>query len=69
MPEFPRLKTGNAAVLELEAWLQSEREKCRGVLENDSDQVKLLRTQGRAGLIRELLQNIDPNHRRYGERD
>jgi len=26
----------------------------------------ILRMQGRSALLAELLQNIDPNHRRYG---
>lgn len=67
--EFPRLKPGNAAIIELKEWLEGQREMYRGRLESESDHQKILRTQGKVEIIRELLQSIDPNHRRYGERD
>ena len=65
--EVPHLDRGNSAVMQLHAWLRREREKCRGVLETTTDMETILRTQGRAALLRELETVIDPNIRRYGE--
>ena len=68
MPDFPRLQPGNAAVIDLKDWLEGEREKARNSLETETGD-KALRLQGRVSLIKEMLSSIDPEHRRYGERD
>lgn len=61
------LSPSNAALIEFRAWLEAEREKARTVLETEADPRKLALTQGRVGLVNELLKLSDPTHRRYGE--
>ena len=61
------LSPSNAALIELRAWLESEREKSRSQLETESDPRKVAIQQGRVGLVNELLKLSDPTHRRYGE--
>lgn len=61
------LSPSNATLIELRGWLSSEREKARAVLETESDPRTLTLTQGRVGLVNELLRLTDPEHRRYGE--
>ena len=68
MPDMPRLSPANAAVAELEAWLLGERERGRIELETEEEPRKVAWLQGRLGMLAELLQNLDPGHRRYGER-
>ncbi len=63
---FPPLDPGNAAVQDLRRWLQGDREKDRQALESATDTVALYRAQGRASLVAEMLQKIDPAHRPYG---
>ena len=64
----PRLTPGNLAVEELCGWLEGQREAARTMLETETEMSAVLRLQGRVALLAELLQAIDPAHRRYGER-
>ena len=68
MATFPRLGSRNASVFELKDWLEGQREKARDSLETETDRDKILRTQGRLTLLKELLLNVDSNIRQYGER-
>ena len=61
--KFPTLTVGNAAVEELQAWLQGQREAGRDQLENETDQMEIARLQGRAALVNELLAGIDRDRR------
>ena len=63
MPDFPKLGQRNASIFELKEWLEGQREKVRDELETATDRDKALSLQGRVGLIKELLTNIDPKHR------
>ena len=64
--EFPRLSRGNPGIQELKDWLKAQREAGRDALETASGD-RILHLQGRLELIGELLRNIDPAHRGYGE--
>ena len=66
MTALPVLDRGNSAVQQLHAWLRRERDTCRGILETETDTTVILRTQGRAQLLRELEMSIDPNIKGYG---
>ena len=63
----PRLSAHNAAVEELRDWIAGERAAVWLKLEGETDPTVLYRLQGRAALLAELAQSIDPNHRRLGE--
>ena len=62
MSDFPTLDHGNTAVVQLRDWLQAQRKAAQRVLEDERDHDVLLRTQGRAALLRELEQRCDPAH-------
>ena len=65
--QLPRLSPGNAAVEELREWIAGERAAVWLKLEGETDPTVIYRLQGRAALLAELAQSIDPEHRRYGE--
>ena len=62
-----KLTRDNAAVVHLEGWLRQEQERVRLRLEEESSMETILRLQGRATLVREMLRSVDPAHLRYGE--
>lgn len=64
---FPVLERGNAAVMQLRAWLVGERERIRETLETAPDLLTIQRLQGRATLLSELLRLVDETHRAYGD--
>ena len=61
------LSSGNAAVIELRDWIAAERAAVWLKLEGETDPTTIYRLQGRAALLGELAQSINPEHRRYGE--
>ena len=64
---FPNLSPHNAAVVELRDWIAGARAAVWLKLEGETDPTAIYRLQGRAALLAELAQSIDPNHRRLGE--
>lgn len=65
--QLPSLSSGNAAVIELRDWIAAERAAVWIRLETETDPTAIYKLQGRAALLGELAQSIDPEHRRYGE--
>ena len=64
---FPVLERGNAAVMQLRAWLIGERERMRDSLETAPDLLTIHRLQGRTAVLTELLLLVDEKHRAYGD--
>lgn len=67
MADWPKtLGDNNAAVVALRDWLKGQLKAAREALETETDVPEIWRLQGRSALLRDLLRNVDPKHRRYG---